>query len=83
MTMALLSLACLPELRLTDRGLIDCRTFRFVPLIVGGRGMKLGLVQMPVTDVPEHNLSEAVRLTREIPSRGRSGTVAGNVSVPL
>lgn len=34
MTMALLSLACLPELRLTDRGLVDCRTFRFVPLIV-------------------------------------------------
>ena len=34
MTMALLSLACLPELRLTDRGLVDCRTFQFVPLIV-------------------------------------------------
>ena len=33
MTMALLALACLPELRLTDRGLVDCRTFRFVPLI--------------------------------------------------
>ncbi len=26
MTMALIPLACLPELRLTDRGLVDCRT---------------------------------------------------------
>ena len=34
MTMALLSLACLPELRLTDRGLVDCRTFSFTDLIV-------------------------------------------------
>lgn len=33
MTMALIPLACLPELRLTDRGLVDCRTFQFVPLI--------------------------------------------------
>ena len=33
MTMALLSLACLPELRLTNRGLVDCRTFSFVPLL--------------------------------------------------
>ena len=32
--------------------------------------MKLGLVQMPVTDVPEHNLSEAVRLTREMAQQG-------------
>ncbi len=32
MTMALIPLACLPELRLTDRGLVDCTTFRFVPL---------------------------------------------------
>ena len=32
MTMALVPLACLPELRLTNRGLVDCRTFRFVPL---------------------------------------------------
>lgn len=32
MTMALIPLACLPELRLTDRGLVDCRTFRFTPL---------------------------------------------------
>ena len=32
MTMALIPLACLPELRLTNRGLVDCRTFRFVPL---------------------------------------------------
>lgn len=34
MTMALLSLACIPELRLTNRGLVDCRTFEFVPLVV-------------------------------------------------
>lgn len=34
MTMALISLACLPELRLTDRGLVDCTEFRFVPLQV-------------------------------------------------
>ena len=33
MTMALIPLACLPELRLTNRGLIDCTTFSFVPLI--------------------------------------------------
>ena len=33
MTMALIPLACLPELRLTDRGLVDCTTFRFLPLI--------------------------------------------------
>ena len=32
MTMALIPLACLPELRLTDRGLVDCTTFQFVPL---------------------------------------------------
>ena len=32
MTMALLSLACLPELRLTNRGLVDCRSFEFVSL---------------------------------------------------
>ena len=32
MTMALAALACLPELRLTNRGLVDCRTFRFVDL---------------------------------------------------
>lgn len=32
MTMALLSLACLPELRLTNRGLVDCRSFEFVGL---------------------------------------------------
>ena len=32
MTMALVPLACLPELRLTNRGLVDCRTFRFVDL---------------------------------------------------
>ena len=34
MTMALISLACLPELRLTDRGLVDCETFQFVPTFV-------------------------------------------------
>ncbi len=34
MTMALISLACLPELRLTDRGLVDCTRFCFVPLEV-------------------------------------------------
>jgi adenine deaminase len=33
MTMALIPLACLPELRLTNRGLVDCTTFSFVPLI--------------------------------------------------
>ena len=35
MTMALIPLACLPELRLTNRGLVDCRTFRFVDLFEG------------------------------------------------
>lgn len=35
MTMALIPLACLPELRLTNRGLVDCRTFEFVDLMVG------------------------------------------------
>ena len=34
MTMALLPLACLPETRLTNRGLVDCRTFEFIDLIV-------------------------------------------------
>jgi adenine deaminase len=34
MTMALIPLACLPELRLTDRGLVDCTTFQFTPLFV-------------------------------------------------
>lgn len=32
MTMALIPLACLPETRLTNRGLVDCRTFEFVDL---------------------------------------------------
>ncbi|MBR6185364.1 MAG: adenine deaminase [Clostridia bacterium] len=32
MTMALIPLACIPELRLTNRGLVDCRSFRFVGL---------------------------------------------------
>jgi adenine deaminase len=34
MTMALIPLACLPELRLTNRGLVDCRTFTFTELFV-------------------------------------------------
>jgi adenine deaminase len=34
MTMALIPLACLPELRLTNRGLVDCTTFSFVDLVV-------------------------------------------------
>ncbi len=34
MTMALIPLACLPELRLTNRGLVDCTTFEFVSLFV-------------------------------------------------
>lgn len=33
MTMALIPLACLPETRLTNRGLVDCRTFEFLDLI--------------------------------------------------
>lgn len=34
MTMALIPLACLPELRLTNRGLVDVTQFKFVPLVV-------------------------------------------------
>ena len=34
MTMALIPLACLPETRLTNRGLVDCRTFEFLDLVV-------------------------------------------------
>ena len=34
MTMALIPLACLPETRLTNRGLVDCRTFQFENLII-------------------------------------------------
>ena len=34
MTMALIPLACLPELRLTNRGLVDCMKFEFVNLEV-------------------------------------------------
>ena len=33
MTMAIVPLACLPEIRLTNRGLVDCRTFRFIDLV--------------------------------------------------
>jgi adenine deaminase len=35
MTMASMSLACIPELRLTDKGYVDCTAFRFVPLVMG------------------------------------------------
>ena len=34
MTMALIPLACLPETRLTNRGMVDCKTFEFMHLIV-------------------------------------------------
>ena len=34
MTMALLSLPVIPELRITNRGLIDVQEFRFVPLVI-------------------------------------------------
>ena len=34
MTMSIIPLACLPEIRLTNRGLVDCRTFSFMDLIV-------------------------------------------------
>ena len=34
MTMALLPLACLPELRLTNKGLVDCCSFQFVDLLI-------------------------------------------------
>ncbi len=34
MTMALIPLACLPEIRLTNRGLVDCTKFEFVSLEV-------------------------------------------------
>ena len=33
MTMALIPLACIPDLRLTNRGLVDCVAFQFVSLI--------------------------------------------------
>ncbi|MBR3866173.1 MAG: adenine deaminase [Butyricicoccus sp.] len=36
MTMALIPLACLPELRLTNRGLVDCTKFCFTDLIIEG-----------------------------------------------
>ena len=29
MTMSIIPLACLPELRLTNKGIVDCRTFTF------------------------------------------------------
>ena len=34
MTMSIIPLACLPELRLTNRGLVDCRTFTFIDTII-------------------------------------------------
>jgi len=34
MTLALTSLACLPELRITNRGLVDCRTFEMTKLFL-------------------------------------------------
>ena len=34
MTMAIIPLACLPELRLTNRGLVDCTKFEFTDLII-------------------------------------------------
>lgn len=34
MTMATIPLACIPELRLTDRGIVDCRTYAFRGLFV-------------------------------------------------
>ena len=33
MTMGLLSLACIPEIRLTDKGLIDCVNFKFIDVL--------------------------------------------------
>lgn len=36
MTMALIPLACLPELRLTNRVLVDCTKFEFADLMVEG-----------------------------------------------
>lgn len=35
MTMALLSLPVIPELRITNRGLVDVTEFRFTPLVIG------------------------------------------------
>jgi adenine deaminase len=37
MTLSFLSLPVIPELKLTDRGLVDVKAFRFVPLFFGGR----------------------------------------------
>ncbi|MFI3313295.1 MAG: adenine deaminase C-terminal domain-containing protein, partial [Eubacteriales bacterium] len=34
MTMALIPLACLPDLRLTNRGLVDCTTFQMTDLMI-------------------------------------------------
>lgn len=34
MTLGLLSLACIPDLRLTNRGYVDCNTYQFVPIVV-------------------------------------------------
>ena len=34
MTMSIIPLACIPELRLTNRGVVDCRTFEFVNPVI-------------------------------------------------
>ncbi len=34
MTMALIPLACIPEIHLTNRGMVDCRTYEFVDLFI-------------------------------------------------
>lgn len=34
MTMSLIALACIPQLRLTDRGLVDCVQYKMVPLFI-------------------------------------------------
>jgi adenine deaminase len=34
MTLGLISLAVIPEIRLTNRGLVDCNAFKFIPVIV-------------------------------------------------
>jgi adenine deaminase len=36
MTLSFLSLPVIPELKLTDRGLVDAVAFRMVPLFLGG-----------------------------------------------
>ena len=38
MTMALIPLACIPELRLTNRGIVDCRNYAFADLFTERQG---------------------------------------------